>query len=468
MQLSQGNVPDLLLPNSAEARDVAFLLHPYTDAKKHAENGPLMIERGEGIHVIDSSGNRYIEAMSGLWSVGVGFTEKRLADVAYQQMLQLPYSHIFAGRSHNPAVDLAEKLMAMTSAWQMQRAFFTNSGSEANDTVLKFLWYRSNALGEPSRKKIISRHGAYHGTTVAAACLTGLPVNHHSFDMIVPDVIRLTSPHHYRNAEVGESQEAFAERLAKELEQAIVDAGPDNVCAMFGEPLMGAAGVVVPPETYWERMQEVLRRYGIILVADEVITGFGRTGQMFGCETFDITPDVMVLSKQLSSSYLPISAILMNAETVGPIEDETGRIGVLGHGFTTSAHPVCSRVALENIAIIEERNLVENARQVGHRLQDGLTALCDHPLVGEVRGKGLIGALELVTDKAAKTALAKPGQLAAVAQQHLLANGVISRSIGDAQCFCPPLVISSSEVDDLLSRVRKALDETAADIGIAT
>jgi len=465
MQLSPDSASAASLPNSVEARDIAYLLHPYTDPKKLAENGPLVIEKGEGVHVVDSLGRRYIEAMSGLWSVGLGFSERRLAEVAYQQMLHLPYSHIFAGRSHGPAVDLAEKLVAMAPG-QMQRAFFTNSGSEANDTALKLLWYRANAMGEPGRKKIISRHGAYHGTTVAASSLTGLSVNHRSFDLVVPDVIHLTMPHHYRQAVAGESEEAFAERLAAELERAILDAGPDSVCAMFGEPLMGAAGVIVPPATYWERVQEVLRRHGILLVVDEVITGFGRTGSMFGCETFGITPDVLVLSKQLSSSYLPISAMLMNARVAGPVEDESGRLGVLGHGFTASAHPVCSRVALENIAIIEERDLVDNARRMGQRLHDGLAALGEHPLVGEVRGTGLIGALELVTDKAAKTALARPGQLAEHAQRRLLANGVISRSIGDAQCFCPPLIISASEIDDLLARVRKALDETAADVGL--
>ncbi|WP_128254144.1 aspartate aminotransferase family protein [Falsirhodobacter deserti] len=463
MQLENPNSLPRHAPNSTEARDIEYLLHPVTNAKAHRTTGPIIMERGEGVRITDTSGKTYIEAMAGLWSVGVGFSEKRLADAAYAQMLKLPYSQIFSHRSHGPAVDLAEKLVTMAPG-NMSKAFFTSSGSEANDTALKFLWYRSNALGQPQKKKIISRNRAYHGITIAATSLTGIAANHNSFDLIVPDMIRLTCPHHYREAQEGESEDAFATRLAEELEGEILKAGPETVCAMIAEPVMGAGGVVVPPETYWPKIQEVLRKYDILLVADEVITGFGRTGQMFACDTYGITPDIIVLSKQISSSYLPISAILMNDRVLDPIIEQSDRVGVLAHGYTAAAHPVCAAVALENIVIIEERDLVANAAEVGSYMIEGLRALADHPLVGEVRGIGMIAALELVTNKAARTALEKPGQLGAKVQAKLMEHGVISRAVVDAQCFCPPMIMTRADVDDMMVRVRRALDDVAADV----
>ncbi len=444
------------LPNSPEARDIAVHLHPYTDARRHQEIGPLVLDRGEGVHVFDAAGNRYLEALAGLWSVAVGFSEERLVEAAARQMRKLPYAHSFAHRSHGPVIDLAEKLIAMAPV-PMSKAFFTNSGSEANDTVMKLLWYRSNALGEPKRKKIISRLRGYHGITIASGSLTGLPYNHKSFDLPLPGVIHVGCPHFWREAHPGETEEAFASRLAAELEETIEREGPDTIAAFIGEPVMGAGGVVVPPATYWEKIQQVLRRHAIPLVADEVICGFGRTGRMFGCETYGITPDIMVLSKQLTSSYMPMAAVLVNAAIFEPIADESHRIGTLGHGFTASGHPVAAAVALENLAIIEERDLVAQAARVGAHLQRRLRGLADHPLVGEVRGIGMIAAVELVADKAGKAPHGTVGVLGRMGQAAAQEAGVLVRPLGDTLAICPPLIATETDADTVVDALATAL-----------
>ena len=454
------------LPNSIEARDIAFHLHPATNAARHREIGPLVIERGEGVHVFDASGRKYIEALAGLWCAGLGFSETRVADAVYQQMKTLPYYHTFAHRSHGPVVDLAEKLVSLAPV-PMSKVFFTNSGSEAVDTVIKLVWYRANAMGQPERKKFIARDRAFHGLTIAASCLTGLPANHRGFDLVGPEVLRVTAPDHYRNALPAESEEEFATRLAAELEALILREGPETIAAFIGEPVMGGGGVIVPPEGYWPRMQAVLRKYDILLVADEVICGFGRTGTLFGSTTFGIKPDIMTLSKQLSSAYLPISAVLVNEKVVEPIIEESGRLGILGHGFTASGHPVTAAAALETLRIIEEDGLVENAARSGAHLRAGLEALADHPLVGNVRGVGLVAGVELVLDKQAKTGLPEqPGGLGLLVNTRLQELGVLTRAMGDTIGFSPPLIISLAEVDALLAAFAQALDDVAATLAV--
>ncbi|MBB4004104.1 aspartate aminotransferase family protein [Aurantimonas endophytica] len=448
-------------PNSIEARDIAYHLHSYTNARQHEAIGPIVMEKGEGVFVTDTDGNRYIEAMAGLWSVAVGFGEKRLVEAASRQMAQLNYYHTFTHKSHGPAIELAERLVAMAPV-PMSKAYFTNSGSEANDTMIKLVRYRSNALGQPQKKKIISRIRGYHGVTLASASLTGLPNNHRAFDLPMEGIFHTTCPHYWREGRDGESEEAFATRCAEDLEALIQAEGPDTIAAFIGEPVMGAGGVVVPPATYWEKIQAVLKRHDILLVADEVICGFGRTGEMFGCQTYNIEPDIMTLSKALSSSYLPISALLINDRVYQPVADQSSEIGTFGHGYTASGHPVAAAVALENLDIIEERGLVGRAREMGELLQAGLRTLEDHPLVGEVRGVGLIAAVELVTDKAAKTALEKPGALGAQAFAILQKNGVISRPIGDSLAYCPPLIIEKAHIDLIVETTRKSLDELHA------
>ena len=401
----------------------------------------------------------------GLWSVGVGFSEQRLVDAAARQMKQLPFYHTFGHKSHGPVIDLAEKLVALAPV-PMSKAFFTNSGSEANDTVMKLLRYRANAMGEPMRKKFIARQRGYHGVTLASASLTGLPNNHRSFDLPIEGVLHTSSPHHWREMLPGESEEAFASRCAADLEALILAEGPETIAAFFGEPVMGAGGVVVPPATYWEKIQAVLAKYGILLVADEVICGFGRTGNMWGSTTYAMTPDVVVCSKQLSSSYLPISALMINERVFEPIADESNRIGTLGHGFTAAGHPVAAAVALENLAIIEERGLVANAREVGAHMQKRLKALQGHALVGEVRGVALIAAVEVVVDKAAKKGLDPAGKLGGLVAGILQDKGVISRAMGDALAFCPPMIITAAQVDAMVDAFEASLDEAKTQFGL--
>lgn len=451
------------LPNSPEGRDIAFHFHGYTNAIAHAETGPMIIDHADGIHVFDNNGKKYIEAMSGLWSAGLGFSEKRLIAAATEQMSALPYYHNFSHKSHFKAIDLAEKLVSLAHV-PMSKVFYTNSGSEANDTVLKMIWYRSNHLGKPVKKKVISRIRGYHGVTIASGSLTGLPNNHRSFDMPIDRIFHTSSPHYWREGLPDESEEQFATRCANELEALIEKEGADTIAAFFAEPVMGAGGVVVPPATYWEKIQAVLGKYDILLVADEVICGFGRTGQMFGSMTYGIKPDVMVMSKQLTSSYFPFSAIMVNDRFYEPIAAESGEIGVLGHGFTGGGHPVGAAVALENIAIIEERELVEKARIDGEYFMGRLREFKDHKLVGEVRGIGLIAAIEFVYDRSTKDQGEKPGTLGLMMNKALQENGIVSRAMLDAAAFCPPLIIERNEIDQIVDAIAKSLDAVEAQL----
>lgn len=440
-------------PNSTEARDMAYHLHSYTNPRKLEREGPLIIDRGEGIHVFDNSGKRYIEGMAGLWSVAVGFGEQRLVEAARRQMARLPYYHTFSQKSHGPVADLAEKLVGMAPV-PMSKVYFANSGSEANDTAIKLVWYRSNALGKPEKKKIISRIKGYHGVTALSASLTGLPNNHRSFDLPFPNILHTTCPHYRTGAEPGQDELAFSRCCAEELEALILEEGPETIAAFIGEPVMGAGGVIVPPEGYWAAIQQVLRKYDILLIADEVICGFGRTGNMFGSETFDMRPDIMTLSKQLSSSYQPIAALMINDNVYEPIADEADRIGALGHGFTASGHPVAAAVSLENLAIIEEKDLVGNVRCLAPQFLGRLNALERHPLAVEARGVGLIGALELEPADGA-AAGATGARVGAILQK----NGLICRNIGDSIAFCPPMIITAAEIDEMFDIVEASLGE---------
>jgi 4-aminobutyrate--pyruvate transaminase len=449
-------------PNSTAALDLAAHLHPYTNPRKmEREGGARVIERGDGVHVFDEAGGRYIEAMAGLWSVAVGFNDQRLTRAAAAQMEKLPYYHSFSQKTHAPAARLADKLVAMTPAG-LDRVFFTNSGSEANDTVVKMLWYYNNARGRPGKKKIIARQQAYHGVTIASASLTGLPANHRDFDLPAIPVVRISCPHGYFFGRDGETEAEFAGRLADELEEAILREGPETIAAFIGEPLMGAGGVIVPPEGYWARVQEICRRHDILIVADEVITGFGRTGQPFGSQTFGIAPDIMVLSKQLTSSYMPLAAVVFSDAIYQVIADNSDKVGTFGHGYTASGHPVACAVALENIAIIEERELFANAAARGRQMHAELGRLRDHPLVGEVRGTGLIAAVQLVADKAARTRLEPAGRLGAWIFERAHHHGLIVRALVDAIAFCPPLIISEAEVSDMVRRFALTLDDAHA------
>lgn len=448
------------ISNSAAERDIAHQLHPYTNAVKHAEIGPIVMERGEGIYVYDNQGRRYIEGLAGLWSVGVGFGEQRLVEAAKRQMERLPYYHVFSHKSHMPSIDLAEKLASMTPEG-LNHVFFTNSGSEANDTIVKLVWYYNNALGRPKKKKFLARRSGYHGVTVASGSLTGLPNNHRDFDMPAIPVRHLTCPHFYRFGLEGETEAQFVERLADELEKVIEEEGADTIAAFIGEPLIAAGGVLPPPDGYWQKVQDICRRHDILIVADEVITGFGRLGVAFGCDLYGIKPDLMTLSKQITSSYQPLAAVMISDEIHDVVAANSGKIGTFGHGYTASGHPVATAVALENIAIIEERGLIENANRMGLLLRRQLARLADHPLVGEVRGEGLIAAVELVADKSSRAPFDKPGKAGMWFFQQAHHHGLIVRAIGDSLAICPPMIISQAQVNELVDAFEATLGDAA-------
>lgn len=445
-------------PNSLHAKDIAYTLHPYSNARLHEEIGPLVIERGEGIHVIDDSGNRYIEGMGGLWSVALGFNEQRLVDAAIAQFRKLPYYHSFLHRTHPATIEYAEQLVKIAPEG-LTKAFFANSGSEANDTALKLVRYYNNAIGRRSKKKIISRQKAYHGITVGAASMTGLPLNHEDFDLPIPGILHVSAAHHYRFAEPGETEEDYATRLATELEETILREGPETVAAFIGEPVMGAGGVMVPPRTYWEKIQQVCRRYDVLVIADEVICGFGRTGKMFGSETYDIKPDIMLLSKQITSSYQPLSAVLISDQIYQAVADNSNRLGTFGHGFTTGGHPIAMAVAAESLKIYEERQIVPHVAAVSETFAAHLNKMLDQPLVGHVRNSGLVGAVEFVADKQSKKGFDPAGSFGRLVGQRAQANGLIIRPIGDIIAFAPPLIITADQLDDMFARFSKSVDE---------
>ena len=446
----------------AARRDLAYHLHPSTNLRQVESEGPLVIARGEGVYVFDEHGNRYLEGMAGLWCASLGFSERRLAEAAYRQMTELPFYHAFAGKVPSIATELAEKLVSMAPAG-LARVIFANSGSEANDTAIKLVWYYNNAVGRPEKKKIIGRHKGYHGMTVAAASVTGLAFAHGDFDLPRGRFLHTGCPHHYRFGRPGESEEAFASRLAAELDELIVREGPGTVAAFFAEPVMGAGGVMVPPATYFEKIQQVLKKHEVLFVVDEVICGFGRTGSMFGSQTFDLRPDILTCAKALTAGYLPMSATLVSRAIYDALLAQSDKLGVFGHGYTYSAHPVPAAVALETLRIYEERDIVGHVRRVGPRLQAGLRRLGEHPLVGEARGIGLIGALELVRDKGTRANFDPKAGMGAYLVKRAQHHGAILRNMaGDVIAFSPPLVITEAEIDTLLASTSLALDDTLA------
>jgi 4-aminobutyrate--pyruvate transaminase len=377
-------------------------------------------------------------------------------------MCELPFYHSFGGKVPAIATELAERLIRVAPAG-MGKALFANSGSEANDTAIKLAWYVNNALGRPQKKKIISRKRAYHGVTIAAASLTGLAFAHGDFDLPIDRVLHADCPDYYRGGKPGESEEAFAARLTGSLEQLILREGPDTVAAFFAEPVMGAGGVIVPPATYFERVQPILRKYDILFVVDEVICGFGRTGNMFGSQTFDLRPDIVTVAKALSAGYVPISASLVSGALYDILVRQSDKLGIFGHGYTYSSHPVPAAVALETLKIYEERDIVGQVRRVGPRLQAGIRSHAGHPLIGEARGIGLIGAVEIVRNKATKESFDPKAGVAAYLVRRAQHHGAILRNMpGEIVAFCPPLIVTEAEIDELMACFGKALDETWA------
>jgi L-2,4-diaminobutyrate transaminase len=441
------------------------VLHPATALSTYQKQGGLIAQSAEGVTLTDIHGKTYIDAMAGLWCVNVGYGRKELARAAAEQIEQLGYYHTFAGTSNPPQIELAGRLLGLlrdrAGLEKPSKVFFGLSGSDANDTQVKLVRYYNNLLGRPEKKKIISRHGAYHGVSLASASLTGLPAFHAAFDLPMEGVLFASTPHHYRNAKPGESEEEFSDRLGGELEALIAREGAETIAAFIAEPVMGAGGVIPPPRGYFERIEPVLAANDILLIADEVICGFGRLGSWFGSEHYGIQPDLISMAKGLTSGYVPLSAVVVSEEIWSVLEGGTEELGVFAHGYTYSGHPVGAAVALANLDLLESENMVENAARVGAHLQAGLrSALGEHPNVGEIRGEGMIMALEFVADRTSR----EPFDPAAAVQKAVAAEaarlGLIVRplpSAGAAVALSPPLCLTEGDADRVVEILAEAV-----------
>jgi 4-aminobutyrate---pyruvate transaminase len=447
--------------SNLQTRDVESVLHPYTPLHKLKTMGPLVIERGKGVYVYDTQGRGYIEGMSGLWCAGLGFGDEEMIDAATEQLRSLPYYHLFGAKSTESAIELSEKLKEIAPV-PISKVFYTSSGSEANDTQVKLAWYMNNALGRPNKKKIISRIKAYHGVTIMAASLTGLPYNHMGWDLPVDRVLHTDCPHYYRFGQDGESEADFVQRMVQSLRDLIEREGPDTIAAMIAEPVMGAGGVIVPPQGYYEAIQEVLDEHDIMLIDDEVITGFGRTGNWWGCQTLGMTPKTISAAKQLTAAYAPLGAVMVPEDVYQAYVDHSAQIGTFGHGFTYGGHPLGCALGVKAIEIYQKRDIVGRVRKLSPLFEARMKKLGEHPLIGEARYCGLVGGVEIVADKNAKRSFdPKQGvgvQIAKFTESH----GAIVRALGDTIAFCPPMVISEAELNELFDRFEKGLADGEA------
>ena len=450
--------------NSPASRDIAFHMHPYTNPAVLREAGPHIMAAGQGVFVVDENGKRFYEGMSGLWCTSLGFSEPELIEAAVAQFKKLPFYHSFAGKTVSPAIDLAEMLIANAppagGGSVMSKILFAGSGSEANDTAIKMIWYYNAAVGRPEKRKIISRKKGYHGVTMAAASMTALAYAQDGFGLPLDFIKHTSAPDFYNGGLPGESEEDFASRCAADLEALILDEGPDTVAALFAEPVMGAGGVIIPPKTYFAEIRAVLEKYDVLLVADEVICGFGRTGNMWGSQTMDVRPDMLTCAKALSSAYLPISAIMLSEKIYLPIAEHAERLGIFGHGFTYSAHPVCAAVALRAQELMQERDIIGHVRAISPQFKARIARLSKFDFIGNERAVGLIGAIEFAVNSDDHKKFDPSHQIARQAVSIIQKHGVILRALpGDIIGFCPPLIISEAEIDDMFDRIESGLVE---------
>ena len=444
-----------------QTRDIESLIHPYTPLHKLRSTGTLIMQRGEGVHVFDTQGNSYIEGMSGLWCAGLGFGDEEMIEAATEQLRTLPYYHIFSAKSIEPAIELAEKLKEIAPV-PISKVFFTSSGSEANDTQVKLAWYMNNARGKPNKKKIISRIKAYHGVTVMSASLTGLPGNHNGWDLPVERVLHADCPHHYRFGAEGESETEFTARMAKSLRDLIEREGPDTIAAMIAEPVMGAGGVIVPPQGYFEAIQPILDEHDIMLIADEVITGFGRTGNWWGSQTLNMKPKTISAAKQLTSAYAPLGAVMVPEDIYQSYVDHSAQLGTFGHGFTYGGHPLGCALGVKAIEIYQKRDILGHVRSLMPLFERRMKRLSEHPLVGEARYCGFVGGAELVADKKTRRSFDPKQGVGPQAAKLIEGNGAVLRAIGDTIAICPPMIIKEDELNALFDRFEKGLDEAEA------
>jgi L-2,4-diaminobutyrate transaminase len=444
---------------SLEALDKERVLHPATSIADHLKSGPRIMAEGAGVTLTDSAGRKYIDAVAGLWCVNIGYGRTEVADAMAAQSRRLAYYHTFSSMSNEPQVRLADRLLGIAPG-RMSKVFFANSGSEANDTQVKLVWYYNNLRGLPKKKKVIARLQAYHGTTVATASLTGLPAFHRAFDLPIAGILHTKPAYAYRDAAPGQTEEAYASALAAELDQLIQREGPDTVAAFIAEPVMGAGGVLVPPATYFDKVQPVLRRHDVLMIADEVICGFGRLGRTFGSEVYGIDPDLVTAAKGLTSGYFPLSACFVSEKVWTVLREASPQTGAFAHGFTYSGHPVGAAAAMANLDILLGEDLVGNSARVGGYFQARLReAFGQHPLVGDIRGVGLIAGVELVADRASKRAFEPATKVAQRVAQRCLDEGLIVRAlpVGHVLAFSPPLCITREQVDEVLDRFRRGL-----------
>ncbi|MEM7425626.1 MAG: aminotransferase [Pseudomonadota bacterium] len=441
-------------------RDIETVIHPYTNLSTHREQGPnVILEEGKGIYVYDEKGKPYIEGLSGLWCTSLGYGNEELVETAATQMRRLSYTHIFGGRSNDMAIELSEKLKEIVPC-EASKMLFCCSGSEANDMQVKLTWYYNNARGKPEKKKIISRIKGYHGVTVASGSLTGLPPVHADWDLPIQNILHTSFPHYYRMAEDGETEDEFTDRMAADLQELIDREGPETIAAFIAEPVLGAGGVIVPPEGYYEKIQAVLEPHDVRFIADEVICGFGRTGNWFGTQTMGLKPTSVSMAKAITSAYYPLGAISIEEDLYQAMLEQSKKIGTFGHGYTYTAHPVGAAVALKTIEIYERDGIVKHAAKMSPIFQDRFRKLLDHPLVGEVRGVGMIGACELVADKATKRAFDPKHLVGARAVSFCQNQGLINRQLGDGVALCPPLIITEAEIHEMFDRLEMGLDDT--------
>jgi putrescine aminotransferase len=438
--------------------DRQHYLHPFTDFKALNAKGTRVIVKAEGVYLYDSEGQRILDGMAGLWCVNLGYGRRELADAAYRQMLELPYYNSFFQTAHPPAIELSKRLVDLTPP-QFNHVFFTGSGSEGNDTVVRLVRRYWDLLGQPERKVIISRNNAYHGSTMAGASLGGMAFMHEQGGLPIPDIVHVAQPYWY--GEGGDLSPAeFGLKAAQTLEQKILELGPQRIAAFIGEPIQGAGGVIIPPDSYWPEIQKICDRYGILLVADEVICGFGRTGYWFGSDRYGIRPDLMTIAKGLSSGYLPIGGVMV-ADRVADVLIDKG--GEFAHGFTYSGHPVACAVASANLDLLQQENLVSRTRdEMGPYLASKWRELAEHPLVGEARSVGLIGAIELVRDKASRRFFDNRGEVGTICRDFCFQNGLIMRAVRDTMIVSPPLVIDREQLDELAEKAWRCFDLTLA------
>lgn len=443
------------VPNSWEARDLRAALHGFSDLGTLADHGPVVLSHGEGVYVHDIHGRRYLEGNSGLWNAAAGFDHPGLQEAAWEQIRKFPAYHTFFGRTTEPAIALAEKLLELSPV-PMGKVFFTNSGSEANDTVVKMLWMINRARGQRQRRKIISRRNSYHGVTAVTASMTGKDyVN--AFGLPMEEFLWVDCPHYWRYGLKGESEADFSARLAGKLEAMIEAEGPETIAGFFAEPVMGAGGVIPPSEGYFAAIQPVLRKHGIPLVADEVICGLGRTGKLWGCQTYDIKPDIIVTAKCLTAGYFPLGAVLLSDSVARQLHAAAAEVGEFPHGFTTGGHPVGCAIGLKAIDVILNEGPFDNLVDVAPHFLERLHACSDHPRVGESRGVGLMGAIEIVRDKETREPYPPDEPVGEQVANAALDNGLICRPLGQAIVLAPPFIISHHQVDELFDKLERTM-----------